>query len=106
MNDPKDNFQTFRWIDNIVKMVSNVHMGTKDEAVMKPRKKPRINEFNRKHIRLVWGDENVVSIKIPTIINDTLLANMNAIVITFSRYYLSQLICFVQGDILFTPCCR
>ena len=45
MNDPKGNFQMFRWIDNnVVKMVSNIHMGTKDEVVIKPRKKPRINE--------------------------------------------------------------
>ena len=61
----------FRWIDNnIVKMVSNIHMGSKDEVIMKSRKKPRLNEFNRKHIRLVWGDDHVVSIKIPTLIND------------------------------------
>ena len=61
----------FRWIDNnIVKMVSNIHMGTKDKVIMKSRKKTRINEFNRKHIRLVWGDEHVVPIKIPTLIND------------------------------------
>ena len=71
MNDPKGNFRMFRWIDNnIVKMLFNVHMGAKDESVMKPRKKPRINEFNRKHICIVWGDEHVVAIKIPTIIND------------------------------------
>ena len=39
MNDPKGNFRMFRWIDNnIVKMVSNIHMGSKDEVVMKPRK--------------------------------------------------------------------
>ena len=56
MNDPKGNFQIVRWIDNnILKMVSNTHMGTKDEVIMKSRKKPRIIEFNRKHIRLVWG---------------------------------------------------
>ena len=71
MNDAKDNFQMFHWIDiNVMKMVSNIHMGTKDEVVMKPRKKPRINEFNRKHIRLVWGDEHIVTIKIPTLINN------------------------------------
>ena len=71
MNDPKENFRMFRWIDNnIVKMVFNVHMGTKDEVIMKARKKTRINEFKRKHIRLVWGDDHVVSIKIPTLIND------------------------------------
>ena len=45
-------------------------MGTEDEVIMTSRKKPRINEFNRKHIRLVWGDDHVVSIKIPTLIND------------------------------------
>ena len=33
-------------------------------------KKTRINEFNRKHICLVWGDDHIVSIKIPTLIND------------------------------------
>mmetsp|Transcript_34686 Transcript_34686/g.35275 ORF Transcript_34686/g.35275 Transcript_34686/m.35275 type:complete len:85 (-) Transcript_34686:98-352(-) len=39
MNDPKGNFRMFCWIDNnIVKMVSNVYMGTKDEVIMKPRK--------------------------------------------------------------------
>ena len=37
---------------------------------MKSRKKPRINETNRNHIRLVWGDDHVVLIKIPTLIND------------------------------------
>ena len=45
-------------------------MGSKDEAVICPRKKPRLNEFNRKHIRLVWGTDNVVTVKIPQIIND------------------------------------
>ena len=45
-------------------------MGTKNEAVMKPRKKPRINESNRTHIHLVWEDEPVVAIKIPYIINN------------------------------------
>ena len=51
-------------------MVSNVHMGSKDEAVIRPRKKPRLNEFSRKHIRLVWGTDHVVTVKIPQIIND------------------------------------
>ena len=61
----------FRWINNnIVTMVSIVHIGTEDEVIMKPRKKPRINEFNIKHICLVWGDDHVISINIPTIINN------------------------------------
>ena len=71
MNDPIGNFRMFCWIDNnIVKMVSNVHMGSKDKAVICPRKKPRLNEFNCKHIRLVWGTDHVVTVKIPQIIND------------------------------------
>ena len=51
-------------------MISNIHGNKKDEVVMKPKKKPRINEFNRKHIRLVWGDEHIIAIKIPTLSND------------------------------------
>ena len=51
-------------------MTSNIHMGTKDKVIMKSRKKPKINEFNRKHIHLVWGDKHVVPIKIQTLIND------------------------------------
>ena len=71
INNPKGNFQMFCWIDNnVVEMVSNMHMGTKDGVVIKPRKKPRINEFDRRDIRLVWGDEYVVTIKIPTLIKD------------------------------------
>ena len=61
----------FFWIDNnIMKMVSNVHMGTKDEAIISPRKKPHINEYNRKRIQLVWGTDHVVTVKIPQIINN------------------------------------
>ena len=45
-------------------------MGTKDEAFMKPRKKLRINKFNRKYICLVWGDNLAVTVKIPQLIND------------------------------------
>ena len=37
---------------------------------MESRKKPRINEFNRKYFCLVWGDEHIVPIKIPSLIND------------------------------------
>ena len=66
------NYWMFCWINNnnIVKMVLNVHVGSKDEAVICPRKRPRLNEFNRKHIRLVWGTDHVVTVKIPHIIND------------------------------------
>ena len=37
---------------------------------MKPGKELRINEFNRTHICLVWGDDHVVVVKIPQIINN------------------------------------
>ena len=87
----------FRWIDSsIVKMVSNVHMGTKDEVIMKPRKEEkRINEFNRKHMRLVWGDDHVVSIKIPTLINDYNMWMLGVDLV-------DQLIAYYQPKI----CCR
>ena len=43
MNNQTGNFRMFWWIDNdILKRVSNVHMGTKDEAVMRPRKRQRL----------------------------------------------------------------
>ena len=71
MNDPIGNIQTFRWVDNnIVKIISNVHIGAKDESVIKPRKNPRINELNRKHIPLVWGDDHIITVKIPQTINN------------------------------------
>ena len=71
MNDLIGNFRMFCWIDNnIVKMVSNVHMGTKDEAVICPQKKPMLKEFNQKHICFVWGTDHVVTVKTSQIIKD------------------------------------
>ena len=72
MNDRVGNYRTFRWIDNnIVKMVSNIHTGdSTDEQVLRNRRKPRLNEFNKKHVRLIWGDEHRKQLEIPQIIND------------------------------------
>ena len=49
-------------------MVSTVHTG--DEEVLKRRKKPRENQFNRKNVRQVWGSNWCANIKIPGCIND------------------------------------
>ena len=37
---------------------------------MKPRKKLGMNGFNRTHIHLIWGNDHVVTVKIPHIINN------------------------------------
>jgi len=72
MNDKVGNYRIFRWIDNnIVKLVSNVHTGTSsDKNVLRNRRKPRVNEFNYKHIRLIWGNDHRKEITIPQIVND------------------------------------
>ena len=47
MND-KNIFCIFCWVDNnVVKFVSNVHRGTKEESVEKSRRHPRINPLNK-----------------------------------------------------------
>ena len=59
--DKNGNYWTFRWVDNnIVKMVSNIHTGASNNNVnvLKNRRKPGINEFNRKRVQLIWGDEH------------------------------------------------
>ena len=71
MNERVGNYRIFRWIDNnIVKMVSNIHTGDSTEQVLRNRRKPRLNEFNKKHVRLIWGDEHRKQLEIPQIIND------------------------------------
>ena len=71
MNDKVGNYRIFRWIDNnIVKMVSNVHTGGPTEQVLRNRRKPRLNEFNKKHVKLIWGDQHRKQLEIPQIIND------------------------------------
>jgi hypothetical protein len=49
-------------------MVSTVHTGK--EKVKKDRKKPRVTSTNRNNLVPVWGNEFVVSIEIPGMIND------------------------------------
>ena len=51
-------------------MVSNIHTGDSTEQVLRNRRKPRLNEFNRKHVRLIWGDQHRKQLEIPKIIND------------------------------------
>ena len=71
MNDKVGNYRIFCWIDNnIVKMVSNIHTGDSIEQVLRNRRKPRLNEFNKKHVRLIWGDEHRRELEIPQIINN------------------------------------
>jgi hypothetical protein len=58
-----------RWIDNDeVDMCTTVHDGY--ETILKKRKRPRENQFNKKHVREVWGTDWGANIDIPKIIDD------------------------------------
>ena len=64
-----DDYRIFRWIDNnVVMMVSTIHTG--EESLKRARRKPRVTDKNKGHVRLVWGDNHTVNIKIPLLIDD------------------------------------
>lgn len=47
-----DDYRIFRWIDNnVVLMVSTIHNG--DEMLKRARRKPRVTDKNKGHVRLV-----------------------------------------------------
>ena len=67
--DTKDGYRIFRWVDNnVVKFVSNVHLGT--ESIKKECCRPRINELNKVGVRSVWGEDHTKKIRIPGIVDD------------------------------------
>ena len=58
-----------RWMDNsLVFCVSTVHKVGK--VIKRMRKRPRINQANKRHVQDVWGENGKKEIKIPTIIDD------------------------------------
>ena len=65
MNNRIGNFRMFCWIDNsVVKFFSNLHLGSSDEKGLKGRKRPKLNGFNNKNVRLVWDEEFRVDVEI------------------------------------------
>jgi len=40
------------------------------QIISRKKKRPRITQKNRSHVREIWGTEGVVSISIPTLIDD------------------------------------
>ena len=47
----------------------NIHTGIlSDVSILKNRRKLQINEFNRKPVKLIWGDQHRKELKIPQII--------------------------------------
>lgn len=67
----KNNFCIFCWVNNsVVKFVSNIHWGTKEESVEMSRCHPRINPTNKEGVLQVWGDKPRADIKIPGIVDD------------------------------------
>jgi len=68
MND-KRKYKMIRWVDNnVVNMVSNVHVG--NEVVERNRRRPRQTNTNRTHLQAVCGPDPVKRIKIPKVIDD------------------------------------
>ena len=64
--DHKDGFRCFRWIDNnVVKFVSNVHTGSMEEVVTRPRKRPRTKKY-----RKLWKGEPTMKIKMPQMVDN------------------------------------
>eukprot|EP00977_Amphora_coffeiformis_P025450 scaffold19880_cov118-Amphora_coffeaeformis.AAC.2 len=65
----KGKYLIAHWIDNnVVTMVTNVHTG--DESVERNRKRPRKTNTNRNHLEQVWGQNPVVKVHIPRIIDN------------------------------------
>lgn len=65
----KRNFLLQRWVDNDeVDMCTTVHEGI--ETVLRQRKRPRENQFNRRNVRAVWGSSWCANIVIPQVIDD------------------------------------
>ena len=70
MNDRVGNYQFFCWINNnIVKIVSILAHQVMSMFLIN-RRKSRINEFNRKHVKLIWSDQHRKQLKRPQVIND------------------------------------
>jgi hypothetical protein len=68
INDRR-NFLIARWIDNSeVLMVSTVHTG--ELVVDSHRKRPRETQYNRDHVRALFGNDGEKTIEIPKIIDD------------------------------------
>jgi len=67
--DPHNTFVTYRWVDNnVVTLVSTMH--DPNATIVKPRRRPRTTQVNRRHVQLVWGDDSVKDIAIPCVVND------------------------------------
>ena len=49
-------------------MVLTIH--TDQEELECSQKRPRINNTNKGHVQLVWGENHTVNIKIPLLIDD------------------------------------
>ena len=65
MNNKLGNFCMFCWIvHSIVRFVSNLHHGSSDGKVLKGRRRPKLNGFNKRNVRLVWGEEFRVDVEI------------------------------------------
>ena len=65
----QNNCRVVRWVDdNVVTVVTNVHIG--NESVKSMRRKPCPTTTNRANLNAVWGNKFVKKIKIPKVMDD------------------------------------
>ena len=91
-----DEFGTMcaRWMDNgLVFCVSTLHKNGYD--IKRNRKRPRVTQNNRNHVKDIWGDKGAAEIKIPTLIDDYnhWMGGVDVADQRISYYHPSKLVC-------------
>ena len=91
-----DEFGTMcgRWMDNgLVFVVSTLHKVGNE--IKRNRKRPRVTQNNRKHVKEIWGDKGATEIKIPTLIDDYnhWMGGVDVADQRISYYHPSKLVC-------------
>ena len=92
-----DEFGTMcaRWMDNgLVFCVSTLHKIGNE--IKRKRKRPRVTQNNRNHVKEIWGDKGATDIKIPTLIDDYnhWMGGVDVADQQISYYHPSKLVCY------------
>ena len=84
-----------RWMDNgLVFCVSTLHKVGNE--IKRKRKRPRVTQNNRNHVKEIWGDKGATDIKIPTLIDDYnhWMGGVDVADQRISYYHPSKLVCY------------
>ena len=84
-----------RWMDNgMVFCCSTIHRP--GNTIKRARKRPRLTQNNRNHVREIWGDNGVTQIYIPTVIDDYnfWMGGVDVADQRISYYHPSKLVCY------------